>query len=332
MADLKSSQLLKVLLFLFVMLFVVFMYTFLHEGGHALLGLLSGGSITAFNLNFLDISAHVGLSGSFTPAQLIANNLAGVALPLLAWLVFFLVVPRRSNLVLESIKVGSSMVVLNTLLVWIVFPLLFMVGIAPSDDSTNFLNNSGVYPPLVSLAALLMYIGGWALFRSRITDLSGELGFFRQTDRVLITPGVRKTVLFLVVIFAVCGLLAFTANGFKFGAAAPDPYQPPPGYAPQATINLSDEDFSDRPVYIFNVEKTSRVGIFVLVSQVESDYFEVKLTGPDNFSRVIVHAEGYTARRDNPRLEETLQPGQYRLVMTSRQSVGQVSIYTYGLD
>lgn len=84
---------------------MVYLYTFLHEGGHALVILLSGNAITAFNLNFFDLSAHVEMTGQFPPAGAALNYLAGVALPLLLWAVFMAVAPRRMNVVMEMIKV-----------------------------------------------------------------------------------------------------------------------------------------------------------------------------------------------------------------------------------
>ncbi len=322
----------RILLFLFVILFVVFTYTFLHEGGHALVGVLSGGKITAFSLNFLDLSAHVGLEANFTSGELIANNLAGVSLPLAAWLIFFLLVPRRANLALESLKVFSSLVFLNTLLVWIVFPFLYMAGIAPSDDSTNFLNNSGVFPPLVALVAILLYAGGWALFRARMGGFSAIIRIFQRREDAAWTPAIGRTALSLAGIFIVCGALAFAANGFRLIAAPVNPFQPPLGYTLRVSIDLSAGEHSGEPVYIFNLTRPTKVGIFLLVEGIDTDYIDLVLTGPDQYSRVIVHGEQYTASQDAPRFEATLGPGQYQLVLTSKLSPGLVSIYTFGLD
>ena len=43
----------KLFLLLFLALFVALLYTTLHEGGHALVGLASGQTLTEFNVNFL---------------------------------------------------------------------------------------------------------------------------------------------------------------------------------------------------------------------------------------------------------------------------------------
>ena len=76
----NSSAAILVALILFVALFVFFIYTFLHESGHAIIGLLSGQSLTEFNVNFWDFSAHVGMAGGkLTQAQLACKSAAGAA-------------------------------------------------------------------------------------------------------------------------------------------------------------------------------------------------------------------------------------------------------------
>ena len=327
----QPSQLQKVFLFLFVMLFAVFIYTFLHEGGHALVGILSGGMITAFSVNFLDLSAHVAMMGTLTPVQTVINNLAGAGLPLLVWLIFMLVAPKRANLAIESMKVIGSLIFLNTLLAWIVLPVLILAGQAPSDDVTHFIINTGIYPLWVTIVALLLYIGGWLFFRSRIEGLRPEFERFRKVDQPVVTPEVRKTALGTLGVFVLCGLIAFSANGFKLVAPREDPFMPPPGYSLVKTIELSQAVYTQAVVHAFTLEKPAEAGVYLLIQDVISEYLDVKLTGSHAYDRLIVHAEGYTAHRDNPHVEESLQPGRYQLILTSKPSPGTLSIYTKGI-
>ncbi|MCL6614616.1 MAG: M50 family metallopeptidase [Firmicutes bacterium] len=288
MTGTRTLQIQKVFLLVFVVLFVVFIYTFLHESGHALVGLLSGGRITSFSVNFINLSAHVTVDGNLTPAQTIVMNLAGVSLPLLVWLVFILAVPKKANFALELIKVFGSIGFLNSLLPWIIFPLLFLAGKAPGDDSTSFLRNSGVHPLWVSITAFLIYLGGWVLFRAKIDRLCNEVALFRKTDQELITPDVRKTTVTLTGLFVLCGLLAFGFNGFKLSASRPTPVKPPQGYILVKTIDLTGVEYSGEAVYTFKLDNSKRVGIYLLVQDIDYDYFEVKLTGPNQYSFMIL--------------------------------------------
>lgn len=76
-------------------MFVFFAYTFLREAGHALAGLAFGQTLTAFNVNFWNFDAHVGLAGSLTQSQRALQSIAGAGLPLLVWFLFIATAPTR---------------------------------------------------------------------------------------------------------------------------------------------------------------------------------------------------------------------------------------------
>ena len=155
------SILIRIALILFIGLFVFFMYTFLHEGGHAIAGLLFGQSLTEFDVSFWDFSAHVGLVGSeLTETQLAVKAMTGAVLPLIVWAVFISLVARKSNFVLEVMILISSMTIVNTLLAWIVLPILFFLEKAPPDDVTNFLRHSQM-PPLLLTFVAKAHTPGW---------------------------------------------------------------------------------------------------------------------------------------------------------------------------
>lgn len=208
----------KILLFLVLALFCLFLYTFLHEGGHALAGALSGGIVTGFSVNFLDFSAHVSLSGGFTPAEAVTTTLAGPVLPLLVWLVFILIVPKRTNFALESIKLAATMVFLSTLLAWIILPSVYLSGQFPRDDVTDFLMQSGTPALGLAAAALTAYIGGWILFARKIDGVRDEIVQLRNPQGEVFTPEVRTTLWIVLGTLIACGLAAFAANGFRVPA------------------------------------------------------------------------------------------------------------------
>jgi hypothetical protein len=205
----------KFVLFLLLALFCLFLYTFLHEGGHALAGILSGGTVTGFSVNFLDFSAHVSLAGGFTQAEMVANTLAGPSLPLLVWLVFILIIPKRTNFALESIKLTATMIFLSTLLAWVILPLVYLSGQFPRDDVIDFLMQSGVAPPGVTVAALGVYIGGWLLFIWKIDGVRHEIEQLRDPHAGVFTPDILTTFWICLGILLICILVAFAANGCR---------------------------------------------------------------------------------------------------------------------
>lgn len=321
----------RILLLLTITLLSAFFYTFLHEGGHALVGLLAGGSIHTFNINFFNLSAHVGLDVNFSPTQRVVNNLAGTALPLLAWLALILTAPRRTNLALEYTKIAVSLNFLSSLLAWMILPLvMFFTGSAPSDDVTNFLRNSGAHPLVVTLAAALIFTGGWRLAAHRIGGLQRALDLLRGQEDPVMTPPVRQTLGGLLALAAVCALAAFALNGFKLSGGSSSRNLPPADYSLTRQVDLSAAQFDQAAVLTFTLQQPATIGIFLLLEDMASDLFEVKLTGPDGYEFLIIHSEGYTASVDTPRMQAHLQPGEYTLVLSSRSSAGKVSIYTAG--
>lgn len=311
----------------FIALFVSVVYTFLHEAGHALVGLLLGQSLTAFSINFWDLSAHVGLTGGAqTQTQLAVQSAAGVTLPFLIWIAFIYLVPRKSVWIIEVLKLIFSLAVVNTWLAWIGLPLVFISGNAPSDDVTNFLRYSGMNPWLLSLAAAALYGLGWWLFLSKIDGLRNAFRLLRTTDLQTLTAGLRKTLPVLAGTLGMLVVLAFLLN--MSAAENPvDRLSPPGDFVRIAEIDLSTQAYSGEVLAQFSIEAAAEAGIFVLVKDINTPYFDLRVVGPDGYSSVVLHGEGYWTDRDGGLWEATLSPGTYQLVLTSHQSPGSVSVY-----
>ncbi|MBN1440492.1 MAG: M50 family metallopeptidase [Anaerolineales bacterium] len=188
---------------LLAFLFVIYLYTFLHEGGHAVAALLSGNAVTAFDLNFFTLGAHVGIEGSFTQFQAVANSAAGVSLPIVVWVVFILLAPRRGNHLLEILKSFSAVMFLSPLLAWIVLPLLHAAGASIHDDSIEFVVRSGIHPAAVSAAAGILFAGGWLVFWKRIEGIRPEIERFRGIDRFAASPAETKTLIAAAAVFSI---------------------------------------------------------------------------------------------------------------------------------
>ena len=319
--------LLLVVLLFFVFLFVFFIYTFLHEGGHALTGLLFGQSLTEFDVSFWDLSAHVGMTnGDLTQSQLAIRSVAGAGLPFLIWVIFINLVPRKSSFTLELLKLLSSMAVINTLLVWIILPLLFLFDKAPSDDVTYFLRYSQMPPLLLAGVATALYIVGWILFLSKINGLRNEFLLLSTTNLETLTAGLRKMVPVMASLMAFCVILVFTLN--SFAAKNPlDRFSPPQGFVPVSQIDLSARAYPSETLTQFTLEKSAYVGVFIAVRDINTTYFDLSVIGPDDYSSTVLHGEGYNAAQDGGLWEQNLPPGAYRLVLTSHPSPGVVSIY-----
>jgi hypothetical protein len=323
----SKSVLYIVFVILFVSVFVIFLYTFLHEAGHTLAGWLFGQSLTEFNASFWDLSAHVNLTGgSLTSMELAIRSAAGVLLPLLVWAIFISMVPRKGSFTLETLKLMSSMVVVNTLLAWIFLPVSFWFGAAPSDDVTNFLNYSGMPPLLLSFTALVLYANCWMFFLSRIDGLRNELLMFSNPEMNQVDTGTRKTLGIMAGILAACAFLTYALTIQAAGNLS-GRFSPPYGFSKVAEIDLSARPYSSETITQFTLDRRSFTGVFIVVDNINTDYFDLSVSGPEGELSTVLHGEGYSASQDGGLWEKTLQPGVYKVVLTSDPSAGTASIY-----
>jgi hypothetical protein len=266
------------------------------------------------------------VGGKLTQSQLAIQSAAGAILPLLPWMIFIRVVPRKSNFTLEVLKLISSMAIVNTLLAWIVLPILFILGKAPSDDVTNFLRHSQMPPWLLVFAATILYIGGWILFLSKNDGLRNEFFLFNRTDYERLVAGTRTTIPVMVSVMLFCVLLVFTLN-ISASKNSLNKFTPPQDFESVAQIDLSTRAFSAETLKEFSLENSAYVSIFIAIHNIDTPYFDLSVTGPNGFRSVVLHGEGYNAFQDGGLWEQNLTPGTYQVVLTAYQSPGMASIY-----
>mgnify|MGYP003623435188 CR=1 FL=1 len=133
---------------------VVALY-FLHEGGHALVILIYGGTIDSFWVFGLNahVSAHGGVYTVFGEGL---KHAAGVLLPMLASAVAFLFYKPNAKFAGYHYCYFLTMVSsIFSLLVWLLFPFFSLFTQMPqSEDVMQFLSVTGTHPLLVSFGAL----------------------------------------------------------------------------------------------------------------------------------------------------------------------------------
>ncbi len=323
----QSAASLSLLLALGMFVWVILVYTFLHEVGHALAAWLAGGQVYTFNINFFNLGAQVSASHS---AQ-IFSSLAGMALPVLVWFGFILNAPRRGSPALEALKIVASAGVIGSMLAWVIIPLVYASGGAPvNDDVTRFLSLSGINPHLAAGVFGGLTAGMYALARRKIQEgnalremLLGEAGWLGwQQNRNLYTRmlAVAAGVLFVTVLINLAG------GGSRGGVQS----APPEGYQLVRRIDLAGQTNRDEVIAAFTRGGGQGGGVFLQLNQVESEYINVQLVGADGSSRSLFHAEGYTAALDRVEFTQELPPGEYKLVLNAARSRGTLAVYLRG--
>jgi hypothetical protein len=321
----------RVLLMIPMALFVGLMYTFLHEGGHALFGLLFGGTLTSFSVNFFNFSAHAGIDGDFSTAQRAIISAAGISLPLTVWAVWMGLVPRRANPLLDSLKILTSIGTINTLLAWIFIPFFYLAGRAPGDDSTNFLRLTGIPPLLLSALALLVYIGGWAWMLARIDDWRNIIPRLRAGFGDLQAPGAVRT---LVAMGVVSGVVLAALAGTSLLISQSNSTWAPAGYTPVLDVDLAHSSFTAAPVYDFTLIEPGQVSLYFVINDIRSGPLKLELSGPGDdhptFAQFFDREVSIGRATVHPQDLE-LVPGDYQVLLTAPENPGSIQLFVNGV-
>lgn len=321
-----KAYLIQIGLLIFILLFSVLTYTFFHEGGHALVGVLFGAKITSFSVDFIGMSAHVGLDAVFTPFQQALVSMAGFMTPYLLVLVLLLSLPRRGDAVLEYFKILISVVTISSLLAWVILPWVYLAGVRPGDDSITFLATTGVYPPLVSVGVGGLFCLGLAVLIRQTEGLQGIWSRMQANPADFLTPAAKRTMAGLVLACAAVAALAF-GLGAVFSTTTLDFLNPPADYTQLAVIQLAEHGLAAEEVYNFTLEQPTSVSLFFGVTGLTRGPAKIALSGPDGYSSVFFTAGEESSGNFvvNPSDLE-LSAGQFKIVLTFPQDPGVVVI------
>jgi hypothetical protein len=294
--------------------------TFLHEAGHALTALALGGDVTDFNINFLDMSAHVSLSGSFTRAQHAWINLNGSALPFVLWLFGMLALPKHTNPLGQVIKGITALIVVNTLLAWMALPILHLFHCAPpGDDVTQFLFNSEWHPLNVALTAAGLYFLGWVVTIKRIEQPGAALSALLKMD----VPHIPGT---LVSALVTISALLIVISSISF-ATCRDQSRIPNGYTLIKDIDLSAENFAQEPLLSFTLAAPERTSFLLHVQNLDTRLVDVTLQKVDGDPITLLHGEGFSTPDNISNINLMLGAGDYQIVLTTQNAIGRLRLY-----
>jgi hypothetical protein len=171
----------RLVAFLLVGWWVLTAYTFFHEGGHALAAWAFGGSLTSFDIDFWDFSAHSASAGTFNSVQQSILSISGMILPLALWVLGMALLPRKRPLLVDVLVITASSGVLATFLPWSVISILYAHGQAPpGDDVTLFLQFTTWNGYAASAGFMLLFTLGALFFWQRCGGRAALRRVFRQ--------------------------------------------------------------------------------------------------------------------------------------------------------
>lgn len=138
--------------------FSIYLYTFIHEIGHGVIGLLAGGTIVKLKLGF---GAHICIANAnYTNFTHPLMNAFGTILPLIVCTILVLFYNKKvQNIIYQVFYFIFPISVIASLVPWVYLPFIYNTTSAPaSDDVIKFLSNSGTAPWLVSVTALALIL------------------------------------------------------------------------------------------------------------------------------------------------------------------------------
>ncbi len=317
-----NSPLLRSISVLFAVLWMLTIYTFLHEGGHALFAVIFGAKIQYFDINFLDFNARVHWDGSLTDPQRAIVSIAGMAVPLLVWAIVMMLVPQKTTRLSGTIRWMASLGIIGSTTPWVIIPLLYPSGSAPAgDDVTRFLDTSGLNPYLLAAISFLLIGGSLLLMRLRAGNFQVVRDFVKQTE----PENNQSTWITLAATFT---LVVVAALAVQISAPSIIPNQVPKGYTMVNELDLTQMGFTDAVLAEFTLPGEQTAGVLIVFNNVNSNYLDLRLNGSNQFSTSLFHAEGYRSDRDSTQLEQIFPSGTYQVLLTSQQSSsGTIQVY-----
>ena len=157
----------------------LFIYTFFHEGGHAVVALIYGAEIDVFALGLNARVVHNGAEFSAFGDAL--HHIAGMLLPTVVG--FALVALYRSKVKFTGYHLCyfiTCMGLIGSMSAWVAIPVISLFAAPPpGDDVTKFLESTGIYPLIVS-AGVLFVIAIFAFFMHK-------KGIFKKIKEIFIS-------------------------------------------------------------------------------------------------------------------------------------------------
>ncbi len=295
-----------------IVLVVLLLYTFLHEGGHAIVGVLGGAKITQFSVNFFNLSAHVSFDGydkiSGIPLALI--HIAGWYIPFAVWFIIMLLTKKTNNQRFEYAKFIASICIIGSTLPWVVLSFLYGMNIYVQDDVTKFLltNNINGYASAAVFLIIVLLSFLFMLDRIEVEALKSFLGAKFQKGKWNYNSLLRP------VIVIVC--LVFFANAFLLY------WQ---GSSSRQVVNTDLKTFeTDRMLlHRFNIGSDNTEIKLTLINYKLQD-FELKLKD-DSTETILLAGKGLWG--DSLIQSYRLSRGNYELLIRNKGGKGRLRVF-----
>jgi len=245
------KRLVNALIMLFIAIGILILYTFLHEGGHAIFAVIFGGRLSSFNINFLSGIPSIRYTGDLALWKKAIIALAGPMVPFIIWLMAIMGVKVTNNIIFKKIMLFFSVSILATFFINIILPLLYEAGVnVQGEDIVNFIVYSKINSYLLSvLITILALLGGLLLCKR----LDIKKTFIEQIE-VNIKNKTHQLGIIVAVIFTSVILVISTINVIPtFNVTSS--FKVPKNYDQLINIKLDEKNYINTSIYELKVKE-----------------------------------------------------------------------------
>lgn len=148
----------KILLLLGVSVAIIYLYTFLHESGHAIIGLIHGGKIIKFEVGMFACVEFI--NAKFTNIEYGIMKIFGIVFPvIIMYLSLILYKPKIKNTIYQMSHIMYYIVTTSSLIAPILVSIIYKFNkLTPGDDIVDFIYSTKSNPIVVAIIFTLIMI------------------------------------------------------------------------------------------------------------------------------------------------------------------------------
>jgi len=329
--ELVKSLFLKILGSVIAALAVIFVYAFLHEGGHALAAVLAGARVTAFDLNFITGSPHVSWQGIVSPAWRAFIAISGPLLPYIVWLISLISLRKHKSTTTRTGLLVVSVVTISSLLPQVVIPVLFMRGVDLwGEDIVGFISYSRFHPLAVATTfAVVVGMSIWlAVKLLRPLELISARMAFRSTGPISTRQRLLTVAVVLVIILGALPIMTRLTSGNR--------PRYPKEYDARVQTGFSNFARDWTTIYEFEVEETR---VYDMVYSLHTSAPTTLRLVTDSPQGMVFTGKNYMVLCEDAAsvsfaqfMGYALLPGNYRLEVETTDRAGSIELYVSSKD
>ena len=243
----KIKTLISILLFIFIWFFV---YAFLHEAGHAIVGIAYGGTIE--NFVFWNFNAHVSIvDANYGEYGRALMNAAGVLFPRIIFVIAIWL--YNSNIKFPGYHLCYFTAILSlaagAFAGWVVIPIRSMFTLLPSEDAFRFLDTTGFHPILVALMCLMLIAAFVVFAHSRGIFTNAWLTYNSLLGKEITIKSTKIKWKFVSIGLMLSAIIIFVIALYV-------PYSPSSVF--NTSVKISDVRIENSKTYTFTADGTRR--------------------------------------------------------------------------